>query len=94
MKPAPLLELLETAAAAADVKVSYEQLGHFSHIGHGGLCRVKGQYRVIIDRRATAGERIQTLASALASALSPEQIAGQPAKVRDAIEQYAPRKAS
>jgi len=89
MKPDALLELLETAAEGWGIKVSYEQLG--VSVGHGGLCRVKGKPRVIIDKRATTGERVSTLAAALAQVATPEQIAAQPPKVREALEFYAPR---
>ena len=64
MKPDVMLQKLEDAATQLRVKVSYEVLG--SAIGHGGLCRVKGEYRVIIDKRASTEERCVTLASALA----------------------------
>ena len=64
MKPDVMLEKLEEAATQMRVKVSYEVLG--AAIGHGGLCRVKGEYRVIIDKRASTEERCVTLASALA----------------------------
>ena len=33
--------------------------------GIGGLCKVRGEYRVIIDRRLRAPERINILADAL-----------------------------
>lgn len=63
MKPEAMLQELERAAEELDVKVTYESLS--ATIGHGGLCRVKGQYRVIIEKRATAQERAATLAQAL-----------------------------
>jgi hypothetical protein len=68
MKPDVMLEKLEEAATQMRVKVSYEVLS--AAIGHGGLCRVKGEYRVIIDKRASTEERCVTLASALASVLA------------------------
>lgn len=64
MKPQALLQELEGAAEQLAVKVSYESLA--AMVGHGGLCRVKGKYRVIIDKRATPYERASTLALALA----------------------------
>jgi hypothetical protein len=64
MKPEAMLELLEAVAAQLTIKVSYEPLQ--ASVGHGGLCRVKGQYRVIIDKRAVSDERVTTLANALA----------------------------
>jgi hypothetical protein len=92
MKPEVLLEQLETAAETMAVKVSYEPI--LSTIGHGGLCRVKGQYRVIIDKRATPQERVLTLASALSSVATADQIASFPPKVRDALEFHSVKKAS
>lgn len=59
-----MLQQLEEAAAKASVKVSYESLP--TTIAHGGLCRVRDQYRVIIDKRASVHERVTTLAQALA----------------------------
>ena len=81
MKSELMLELLEAAADQLSIKVSYETLG--ASIGHGGLCRVKGQYRVIVDKRATPQERVTTLASALGSFDITELEL--PQKVRDII---------
>jgi hypothetical protein len=83
MKAEVLLEQLETAAEALAVKVSYEPI--LTSIGHGGLCRVKGQYRVIIDKRATPQERVITLAAALSSVATAEQLAELHPKVQDVI---------
>jgi hypothetical protein len=63
MKPEAMLELLETAAEQLKVRVSYEPLQ--TSVVHGGLCRVKGEYRIIVDKRASAEERVTTLAAAL-----------------------------
>lgn len=59
-----MLEALEAVATQLSIKVSYETLQ--ASVGHGGLCRVKGQYRVIIDKRALPDERVTTLVTALA----------------------------
>jgi hypothetical protein len=64
MKPEVVLEILESAAEQCKVRVSYELLQ--TSVVHGGLCRVKGEYRIIIDKRASAEERVTTLATALA----------------------------
>jgi hypothetical protein len=64
MKPDVMLELLEAAAEQLKVRVSYESLQ--TSVIHGGLCRVKGEYRIIVDKRASAEERVTTLATALA----------------------------
>lgn len=84
MKPDVLLELLESAADQLGVKVSYEALQ--SSVGNGGLCRVKGAYRVIIDKRATSEERVATLAAALSTFETAELEL--PQKVRDVLRMY------
>src|SRR5690242_4794547 len=91
MKPDVLLELLEATAETLAVRVSYESL-HASvgaAVGHGGLCRVKGEHRVIIDKRATPQERVATLAAALAMVANDEQLEAQPKKVREALTFYS-----
>ena len=68
MKPEVLLEILEGVADQLEIKVSYETLQTSGLSSwHGGLCRVKGSYRIIVDKRATAEERATTLATALAT---------------------------
>ncbi len=90
MKPKALLAALESAADALAIKVTYEPL--LATVGHGGLCRVRGTYRVIIDKRATDHERIATLAHALAgfdtAALELDDA------VRDVLQYYSARRAS
>jgi hypothetical protein len=95
MKADVLLERLEAAAEQLGVKVSYEQIATSVGatalgLGKGGLCRVKGQFRVIIDKRASASERVTTLAHAL-SRFEP-QIASLDLDdaVREAIETHLP----
>lgn len=64
MKLDDTLQALEDAAQKKAIKVTYEPLG--GELGAGGLCKVKGEYRIIIDKRATVGERIAMVAHALA----------------------------
>jgi hypothetical protein len=73
MKPEVVLELLESAAEQLKVRVSYEPLQ--TSVVHGGLCRVKGEYRIIVDKRASAEERVTTLATALAKLTRLEDVA-------------------
>jgi hypothetical protein len=63
-----MIEVLESAADQLGIKVSYETLQSSVVAAglRGGLCRVNKQWRVIIDRRASDDERVQTLANALA----------------------------
>jgi hypothetical protein len=84
MKPDVLLELLEAAADQLGVKVSYEALQ--SSVGNGGLCRVKGTYRIIVDKRSTPEERVATLATAL-STFDTSNLE-LPAKVREVLRTY------
>ena len=90
MKPDVLLAALESAAHDLGVKVSYESLG--TNVGLGGLCRVKSEYRVIVDKRAGVGERVATLATALGELdTNGVELA---AEVREALDRYSARKAS
>ena len=63
MKAEDQLRELEEVAAKKSIKVSYEAL---HDAGAGGLCKVKGEWRVLIDKRAAAGDRASVLAAALA----------------------------
>jgi hypothetical protein len=97
MKSELMLELLESAADQLGVKVSYEplQLSGIQTGMRGGLCKVKGTYRVIIDKRATNEERVTTLATALAGFDTSELEL--PQKVRELLRQYegtGPRRAA
>ena len=88
MSPEEKLKELEQACAALSVAVSYEALA--ANVRVGALCRVKGNYRVIIDKRATPNERAATLAEAINrlgdSSLSPH--------VRELVDSYGVRRAS
>jgi hypothetical protein len=87
MKLEPMLAALESLAEQLEVAVKYEPLA--TSVGSGGLCKVNGEYRVIIDKRATTAERVATLARSLgkldisAAAIPPE--------VRSTILRYAER---
>ncbi len=72
MKPEVLLELLEAAAEQLQIRVSYEPLQ--TTVVHGGLCRVKGEYRIIVDKRASAEERVTTLATAIAKVMATTKL--------------------
>jgi hypothetical protein len=64
MKLPEVLAELEDAAKQVGIRVTYEAIG--GELGAGGLCKVKGQWRAIIDKRTTASERASVLAAALA----------------------------
>ncbi len=65
MKMDDMLRALEEAAEKKSIRVSYETFG--GELGAGGLCKVKGEWRLIIDKRATPSERVAMVAGALAS---------------------------
>lgn len=64
MKLPEVLAALEDTAKKLSVRVTYEAIG--GELGAGGLCKVKGNWRVIIDKRATPSERVSVLATSLA----------------------------
>ena len=91
MKPEVLLELLEAAAEQLEIRVSYEPLQ--TSVVHGGLCRVKGEYRIIVDKRASAEERVSTLATAIARvmAIRPDSSAIEPSPaLREVLRMHDP----
>ena len=95
MKPEVMLELLESTADQLGIKVSYEPLQTAMTGMRGGLCKVKGAFRVIIDKRATNEERMVTLATALSGFDTAELEI--PQKVRDLLRTYegsGPRRAA
>ncbi len=94
MKPEVMLELLESAAEQLKVRVSYEPLQ--TSVVHGGLCRVKGEYRIIVDKRASAEERVTMVATALARRTQAMKAEGDvielPAKVQNILRMHEPAK--
>ena len=64
MKPEQMTEALEQAAAQLGVQVRYDTMTGDS-AGGGGLCKVKGTWCVIIDRKTPPAERAAMLIEAL-----------------------------
>jgi hypothetical protein len=67
MKPEQLSEALENAASQLGIKVRYETLAAAGPTGGGGLCRVKDEWVIIIDKKTAAAERASILGEALAT---------------------------
>ena len=88
MKPKDMLSELEAVAQSVDVKVSYESIA--SSVMRGGLCKVKGQYRVIIDKRLAPEERVNTLAESLAR-FDRQKLESIPKAVESLLHYYALR---
>jgi hypothetical protein len=57
---------LEQLATGLGVRVCYEAMTGLSQ-GSGGLCKVRGEWRVIMDRRLKPAERLEVLANSLRS---------------------------
>ena len=60
-----LLEQLEEVARSLGIEVRHEVLKGEGSFSPGGLCRLQGKYLLILNSRATQGERIQAMASAI-----------------------------
>ncbi len=78
---------LETLAGKLEVQVVYDHLTG-DGMGQGGLCKVKGKWRVIIERRCSPTERVSILAQAL-SRFDLENHFLSPG-VRELVERFKP----
>jgi hypothetical protein len=85
MKAEQLTEILETAAGQLGVKVRYENMVSSGPAGGGGLCKVKGEWCVIIDKKTAPSERASILADALATMDTDSVFL--PPKVRELVAQ-------
>jgi len=59
------LSQLEGLANTLGVQIRYEKIIEDELSSAGGLCRVKGEWVIIVNSRATINEKIQTLAKSL-----------------------------
>jgi hypothetical protein len=82
MKPEQMTESLEQAATQLGVQVRYDTMTGDS-AGGGGLCKVKGAWCVIIDRKTPPAERAAMLIEALVGFDTDSVFL--PPQVRDAI---------
>ncbi len=78
-----LLERLERAAADLGLDVRYENITRPGY--PGGLCRIKDRWMVILNKGAPVDERVETLASALATRDLEDTFL--PPDVREMVEQ-------
>ena len=83
MKPEQMTEALEQVAAQVGVRVRYETMAGAT-AGAGGLCKLRGQWTVIIDRRTPAADRAAMLIEAL-SGFDTDGLFLQP-RVREALQ--------
>lgn len=59
-----ILAELEEACKHIGIRLTYEAIG--GELGSGGLCKVKGKWRAIFDKRTTPAERVTLLVPLLA----------------------------
>jgi len=59
------LKEIEEVAQSLGIEVRYENLKREGSFTSGGLCRLKGQYLMILNSRAAARDKIEALATAL-----------------------------
>ena len=62
-----LLNELEELAGKLGIAVRYESVNIEESSGSGGLCRLKGEYVLIVHSQATVKEKIRILTEALRS---------------------------
>ncbi|HEY0709267.1 MAG TPA: hypothetical protein VGG33_20825 [Polyangia bacterium] len=67
MKPDQLVPTLEELATKVGVTVRYEALAASGVGGTGGLCKVRGAWWLLIDKKTTPSERVAILVDALTS---------------------------
>lgn len=60
-----LLNQLEELAERIGITVRYENMNVEDSPGSGGLCRLKGEYVLIVHSRATVREKIRVVTRAL-----------------------------
>jgi hypothetical protein len=82
MKPEQITETLEQAAAQLGIRVRYETMTGDT-AGGGGLCKVKGAWCVLVDRKTPPAERAALLMEALAGFDTDGVFL--PPQIRDAI---------
>ena len=82
MKPEQMTETLEQAAAHLGIQVRYDTMTGDA-AGGGGLCKVKGTWCVIMDRKTPPAERAAMLIDALVGFDTDAVFL--PPQVRDAI---------
>lgn len=65
MDESVFLKEIEEVAQSLGIEVRYENLKREGSFTSGGLCRLKGQYLMILNSRAAARDKIEALATAL-----------------------------
>ena len=83
-----MLEHLEGVAKDLGIDVRYETMRKESRFNPGGLCRLRGEPVIIVNRKASLGDQVGVLASAIRR-FDLEGIFLRPG-LREFLEQAAP----
>ena len=67
MQNSKVLGYLEDLAFRLDIEIVYEKLGEADFSVDGGLCKVKGAYKIFMDPSAPIEVQIEILVRALSS---------------------------
>ncbi len=65
MKESAILEDLEKIAGQHKIRITTANLKKYAYFMKSGLCRVRGEYRVILDKHLHLSEKIDVLIDAL-----------------------------
>jgi hypothetical protein len=65
MKESAILQHLEEIAEKLNIKVHYVNLKKDYYNAKSGLCKVKGEFRIIVDKHIHLSEKIDVLIEAL-----------------------------
>jgi hypothetical protein len=65
MKSGQVLEYLEDLAEKLGIEIVYQKLGEEEFSVRGGLCKVKGIFKIFIDRSKSLEDQIHTVAQGL-----------------------------
>ena len=60
-----ILGQLEAVAQALGIQIRYECLAGEAAFSSGGLCRIRNKQVILVDERASTGEKVRTLARVL-----------------------------
>jgi hypothetical protein len=67
MESRKIFEYLEDLAFRLGIEIVYEKLEEEEFSARGGLCKIKGVYKIFVDRSETIENQIKILSCALSS---------------------------
>ncbi len=65
MNKESILQQLEELAGRLSIKLTYDSLKEGSINTRGGLCKVAGNYRILVERKLTAKEKVDVIAGSI-----------------------------